>query len=116
MNGFFTYQLEPAPPHKLLDQVYQSGEIVVYNSESAEDEPVARGSYCVPYEVAAHFEAFIESLETDLPIFVSVGSIDQATKAATIGASLQDIVGDYEDYSLNTPIKSKRSLEHNTED
>jgi len=118
MNGFFTYQLEPAPPHDQLDQVYQSGRILVYNSESVEDEPVSFGFYRVPFEVAAHFEAFIESLETDYPIMLSVGSDTQCVKAATIGSSVADITSDllHESDTFQLPIKSRRSLEPDGEE
>lgn len=106
-GGYFYYELEPAPPHDLLDQVYQSGKILVYHSETEEEEPVAYGSYRVPYELAAHFEAFIESLESDLPIQLSVGSESQCVKAATIGSSLQDVVEDFEVESPKAVHKKK---------
>lgn len=74
MSRFFYYEVNPQRSSTLFDQLYQTGTIDTYNSESEDDAPISSGKYCIPFEVACEFQDFIESLETEFPLFVSMGT------------------------------------------
>jgi len=50
------------------------GRIEIFDRESDSGYQVSEGIYTMPYEAASQFEDFIESLETDLPINIEIGS------------------------------------------
>ena len=37
--------------------------------------------YCMPFVAANQFEDFMETLETDLPIHINIGSVDECNRA-----------------------------------
>jgi hypothetical protein len=57
-----------------LGERYKMGRIEVSDSEGG-FYPVHEGSYCLPWESAHQFEEFIDSMETDLPIHIGIGSV-----------------------------------------
>lgn len=81
-NPYYYYSLQPAESNSSLDQVYQSGKVLVYYSESAEKVPVATGKYCIPQDSVVHFEDFIDNLFTEVPLFVSFGDLQTCNDAA----------------------------------
>lgn len=60
----------------LLGEKYRMGRIEVFDQEDESGYQVHEGFYCMPFEAAAKFEEFIESLETDLPIHFDIGSVN----------------------------------------
>ena len=58
----------------LFGEKYRMGRIEVFDREDESGYQIHEGSYSVPHEVARQFEDFIESLETDLPINIEIGS------------------------------------------
>jgi len=58
----------------LLGERYRMGRIEIFDREEDSGYQISEGIYCMPFEVAAKFEDFIESLETDLPIYIDIGS------------------------------------------
>lgn len=74
MNRFFYYEVKPQNSNTLFDQIYQTGTILTYDSESETEKPVMIGKYNVPIEAANQFQDFVESLETEFPLFVSFGT------------------------------------------
>jgi hypothetical protein len=50
------------------------GRIEVFDREDESGYQVHEGIYTMPFEAASQFEDFIESLETDLPINIEIGS------------------------------------------
>lgn len=60
----------------LLGERYRMGRIEVFDRENESGYNVHEGFYCMPFEAAAEFEKFIESLKTDLPIHFDIGSVD----------------------------------------
>lgn len=58
----------------LFGERYCMGRIEVYDRENESGYAVHEGAYSVPFEVASKFEEFMDSLETDLPINIEIGS------------------------------------------
>jgi hypothetical protein len=58
----------------LFGEKYRMGRIEIFDREDGSGYPVSEGVYTMPHEAAAKFEDFIESLETDLPIYIDMGS------------------------------------------
>lgn len=58
----------------LLGEKYRMGRIEIFDREDESGYQVSEGIYTMPHEAAAKFEDFIESLQTDLPINIEIGS------------------------------------------
>jgi len=58
----------------LFGEKYRMGRIEVFDREDESGYQVHEGIYSMPFEAAAKFEDFIESLQTDLPIHLEIGS------------------------------------------
>ncbi len=58
----------------LFGEKYRMGRIEIFDKENESDYQVDEGIYTMPFEAASQFEDFIESLETDLPIEIKIGS------------------------------------------
>jgi len=72
----FSYSTVGYGVFSLLGERYRMGRIEVFDREDESGYQVHEGFYCMPFEAAAKFEEFIESLETDLPIHFDIGSVD----------------------------------------
>jgi hypothetical protein len=57
-----------------MGEKYRMGRIEVFDREDESGYQVHEGAYTMPFEAANQFEDFIESLETDLPINIEIGS------------------------------------------
>jgi len=110
MDSYFYYTIEPEETGSVLDQTYQSGKILIYSSDGEEEVPIGEGRYCIPYEVVSHFEAFIEGLLTDLPLFVSFGTQQACDKAAAAPLSFSQL-DLYEDQAPSTSKIRRRPSE-----
>lgn len=60
--------------YSLLGERYRMGRIEIFDNKNKSGYAVSEGSYCMPFEAARQFEDFIESLETNLPIEIKIGS------------------------------------------
>ena len=58
----------------LFGEKYRMGRIEIFDKENESGYQVDEGIYSLPHEVASQFEDFIESIETDLPIEIKIGS------------------------------------------
>ena len=58
----------------LLGERYRMGRIEIFDNENDSGYQVDEGIYCMPFVAANQFEDFIESLETELPIHIEIGS------------------------------------------
>jgi hypothetical protein len=58
----------------LFGEKYRMGRIEVFDDENSGGYQVHEGIYTMPHEAASQFEDFIESIETDLPIEINIGS------------------------------------------
>lgn len=73
-EGRFHYSTVGYGVFSLLGEKYRMGRIEIFDSEDESGYAVSEGSYTMPFKAANQFEDFIESLETDLPINISIGS------------------------------------------
>lgn len=72
--GRFSYSTVGYGVFSLLGERYRMGRIEIFDSEDQSGYPVSEGIYTMPFVAANQFENFIESLETDLPINIEIGS------------------------------------------
>ena len=75
-RGRFGYSTVGYGVFSLMGEKYRMGRIEVFDRENQSDYAVHEGMYTMPFEAANQFEDFIESLETDLPINIVIGSHD----------------------------------------
>jgi hypothetical protein len=73
-KGRYSYSTVGYGVFSLFGEKYRMGRIEVFDRESDSGYQVHEGSYSMPFEAASQFEDFIESLETDLPIHLEIGS------------------------------------------
>jgi hypothetical protein len=73
-HGRFGYSTVGYGVMTLLGEKYRMGRIEVFDREDESGYQVHEGIYTMPFEAASQFEDFIESLETDLPINIEIGS------------------------------------------
>jgi hypothetical protein len=72
--GRYSYSTVGYGVFSLLGEKYRMGRIEVFDSEDESGYQVEEGSYTMPFIAANQFEDFIESLNTDLPININIGS------------------------------------------
>jgi hypothetical protein len=72
--GRFYYSTVGYGVFSLLGEKYRMGRIEVFDSEDESGYAVSEGIYTMPFLAANQFEDFIESLQTDLPINIEIGS------------------------------------------
>ena len=65
----------------LLGERYRMGRIEIFDKESDSGYQVDEGIYCMPFVAANQFEDFIQSLQTDLPIHIEIGTHQQCDQA-----------------------------------
>lgn len=74
--GRFSYSTVGYGVFSLLGERYRMGRVEIFDSQEDTGYATAEGTYCMPFVAANQFEDFIESLETDLPIEINIGSYD----------------------------------------
>ena len=72
--GRYSYSTVGYGVFSLLGERYRMGRIEIFDNQSESGYAVDEGTYCIPFVAASQFEDFIESLETDLPINIEIGS------------------------------------------
>jgi hypothetical protein len=80
----FTYHTVGYGVFSLLGERYRMGRIEIFDSQDGCGYATAEGDYCMPFEAAAKFEEFIESLTTDLPIQIDIGSVAWCNRECAI--------------------------------
>jgi hypothetical protein len=73
-RGRFHYSTVGYGVFSLMGEKYRMGRIEIFDSEDESGYAVDEGIYTMPFVAANQFEDFIESLETDLPINIEIGS------------------------------------------
>lgn len=58
----------------LLGERYRMGRIEIFDKQNDTGYATDEGTYCMPFTAASQFEDFIESIQTDLPINIEIGS------------------------------------------
>ena len=72
--GRFSYSTVGYGVFSLFGEKYRMGRIEIFDSEDDSGYAVSEGTYSMPFVAANQFEDFIESLETDLPINIEIGT------------------------------------------
>ncbi len=79
-SGRFYYSTVGYGVFSLLGERYRMGRIEIFDKEDESGYQISEGIYTMPFEAANQFEDFIESLETDLPINIEIGSHEWCEK------------------------------------
>ena len=72
--GRFHYSTVGYGVFSLLGEKYRMGRIEIFDSQDESGYAVSEGIYTMPFVAASQFEDFMDSLETDLPINIEIGS------------------------------------------
>lgn len=72
--GRFSYSTVGYGVFSLFGEKYRMGRVEIFDSEDDSGYAVSEGTYSMPFVAANQFEDFIESLETDLPINIEIGT------------------------------------------
>jgi hypothetical protein len=72
--GRFSYSTVGYGVMSLLGEKYRMGRIEVFDKQDESGYAVHEGIYTMPHVAAQQFEDFMDSLETDLPINIEIGS------------------------------------------
>lgn len=115
----FSYSTVGYGIFSLLGEKYRMGRIEVVDQNSTSSYHTDEGTYCMPYEAASQFEHFINSLQTDLPIQIAIGSVmncqEECAKALGLNSvedmRREEIIEKFntqkrEDYALSQGFKS----------
>ena len=73
-RGRFYYSTVGYGVLSLMGEKYRMGRIEIFDSEDESGYAVDEGIYTMPFVAANQFGDFMESLETDLPINIEIGS------------------------------------------
>ena len=73
-SGRFNYSTVGYGVFSLMGEKYRMGRIEVFDSEDESGYAVSEGIYTMPHIAASQFEDFMDSLETELPINIEIGS------------------------------------------
>ena len=75
-EGRYYYSTVGYGVFSLLGERYRMGRVEIFDKNDESGYQIAEGDYCMPFVSANQFEDFIESIETDLPISINIGSVD----------------------------------------
>ena len=78
--GRFHYSTVGYGVFSLFGEKYRMGRIEIFDSQDESGYAVDEGIYTMPFVAANQFEDFMDSLETDLPIHISIGSHEWCEK------------------------------------
>ena len=74
--GRYSYSTVGYGVMSLFGERYRMGRIEVFDRKNDSGYAVHEGAYSMPFVAANQFEDFIDSLETDLPINIEIGSYE----------------------------------------
>jgi hypothetical protein len=81
----------------LLGEKYRMGRVEIFDEKDDSGYAIDEGTYCMPFIAANQFEDFIESLETEYPIQISIGSVKQCAQAVSEELGIpEDMLNDME--------------------
>ena len=72
--GRFYYSTVGYGVFSLFGEKYRMGRIEIFDSQDESGYAVDEGIYTMPFVAANQFEDFMDSLQTDLPIHIEIGS------------------------------------------
>ena len=73
-SGRYYYSTVGYGVFSLLGERYRMGRVEIFDKQNDSGYQVDEGSYCMPFTSANQFEDFMNSLETDYPINIEIGS------------------------------------------
>jgi hypothetical protein len=73
-SGRYYYSTVGYGVFSLMGEKYRMGRIEIFDKQDESGYAVSEGIYTMPFVAASQFEDFIESLETELPINIEIGS------------------------------------------
>jgi hypothetical protein len=82
-KGRYYYSTVGYGVFSLLGERYRMGRVEIFDRQNDSGYQIDEGVYCMPFEAANQFEQFIENIETDLPINIEMGSIEECKKAVS---------------------------------
>lgn len=94
--GRFSYSTVGYGIFSLFGEKYTMGRIEVFDKQNESGYQVHEGIYAMPHKAANQFEDFIESLQTELPIHIEIGSHEWCAEecAKSLGFNDQDEMRD----------------------
>jgi hypothetical protein len=97
-SGRFYYSTVGYGVFSLMGEKYRMGRVEIFDSQEESDYAVDEGIYTMPFIAANQFEDFIDSLQTDLPIHIEIGSHNWCEKecAKSLGFETPDEMRDPE--------------------
>jgi hypothetical protein len=97
-SGRFSYSTVGYGVFSLMGEKYRMGRIEIFDNQDESGYQVEEGIYTMPFVAANQFEDFIDSLETDLPIHIEIGSHKWCENecAKTLGFETSDDMRDPE--------------------
>jgi hypothetical protein len=97
-SGRFYYSTVGYGVFSLRGEKYRMGRVEIFDSQEESDYAVDEGIYTMPFIAANQFEDFIDSLQTDLPIHIEIGSHNWCEKecAKSLGFETPDEMRDPE--------------------
>jgi hypothetical protein len=82
-KGRYWYSTVGYGVFSLLGEFYRMGRVEIFDREDTSGYAIGEGTYCMPHIAAAQFEDFIQSLQTDFPLCIELGSVKQCSKAVS---------------------------------
>jgi len=67
----------------LLGERYRMGRIEIFDKQNDSGYQIDEGTFCMPFVAANQFEDFMNSLQTDLPINIEIGSHQECQQAVS---------------------------------
>ena len=74
--GRYSYHTVGYGVFSLMGERYRMGRVEIFDRQDESGYASDEGSYTMPFVAANQFEEFIESLQTDLPIEIKMGSFE----------------------------------------
>ena len=95
--GRYSYSTVGYGVFSLLGEKYRMGRVEIFDEKDESGYAIDEGTYCMPFIAANQFEDFIESLETEYPIQISIGSVKQCAQAVSEELGIpEDMLNDME--------------------
>ena len=82
-NGRYSYSTVGYGVFSLLGEFYRMGRVEIFDKENDTGYAINEGTYCMPHIAASQFEDFIESIETEFPICIEIGSVKECSNAVS---------------------------------
>ena len=82
-SGRYYYSTVGYGVFSLLGERYRMGRVEIFDKENDSGYQVDEGSFCMPFVAANQFEDFMNTLQTDLPINIEIGSHNWCQEAVS---------------------------------